>query len=139
MSKDAEVHADLHKALEEGEAGVGSRADVMRDIQEYVDACWQLDISPLQQLRRILPQYKWSYHKLKSQRAARQVVARSDFVWRANYSPLEERDGFELFTATAHINREPLKLVFFEQEDIPEYQEKKIALVNALGGNPEYY
>jgi hypothetical protein len=134
-----EEHVSYWQALEEHAEAADTRCEVMDSIQDYLDGSYFLGINPLRELRRIFPKYVWCYHQLKEQKQAREVISQSDFIWRANYSSLDEMDGIELFTATAYSPRKPLRVFWAGEKNASETSTSLIDNIKDIGGEPEYF
>ncbi|HEV7449429.1 MAG TPA: hypothetical protein VGP13_02740 [Candidatus Paceibacterota bacterium] len=101
-------HLVLNNNLEQDD---GDLFEVMDWIHDYVDACYFLSISPLRDLRRVFPDYRWEYCATGNFRDVQDLVGRSDFIWQANISQLGDGE-YELFVATRKIRRDAKKFVF---------------------------
>ena len=87
---------------------------VMEDVQGLLDYSYLLGINPLQNLRKILPQYQWRYYRLKNggphDGYIKEVVSKSDFIWRIWY----DTDEVQLVTATKLDRIDRKKLFWVE-------------------------
>ncbi len=105
-------HLRLFQALEgenQGSPNLATRENVMEYIHEVFDSCYFLGMTPLRELRRILPQYQWKYHSIKNEKHIQQILASCDFSWMTCWA--NDEDEIELVTATKidRIPAEPLK------------------------------
>ncbi|MDB5266633.1 MAG: hypothetical protein JWN89_448 [Parcubacteria group bacterium] len=122
--------------------------DVMSQIQDLLNACYWLGINPLEELKRILPQYAWNYLRSKDLDLIRAEVAKSDLIWRVNWT----EDGFkgigvraeeiQLVTAQLIGSFKVLEHLFFAGwQETAEESTPKLDFVRELGGEPisSYY
>ncbi len=116
--------------------------DVMGWVNDYLYAAYFLSINPLVGIRKILPQYKWTFHRLSSFQAASEVVKQSDFVWCTNAfgGSVNSEDEIELVTATLIQSRDPLKLFYAGQKNasLGDGLTPSIKLAEDCGGEPMY-
>ena len=86
----------------------------MEFIQDYLKSCYFLSINPLPELRRILPQFEWSFFRSKEGapgvKETGDVVDRSDLIWLMEGGGLH--GSFTIVTATRKEARPPKKMFF---------------------------
>lgn len=116
--------------------------DVMECVNDYLYAAYFLSINPLTGIRKILPQYKWTFHRLNSFKSASEVVKQSDFIWCTNAfgGSIDREDEIELVTATLIESREPLKLFYAGQKNasLGDNPTPQIKLAQDCSGEPMY-
>ncbi len=132
---------DLYKNLElTASPNVYPDADVMEWVSEYLYAAYFMSINPLVGIRKVLPQYKWAFHRLDSYQAAAEVTKRSDFIWCTNAFGGAPDDEIELVTATLILPRHPLKLFYAGAKKASQGDSLtwEIKLAQDCGGEPMY-
>ncbi len=115
--------------------------DVMELINEYLYASYFMSINPLSGIRKVLPQYKWTYHRVNSYEVARVISQQSDFIWCTNaFGGAPYKEKIELVTATHKIPRKPLKLFFAGEKNASQGDQEtwEIKLAKDCGGEPEF-
>jgi len=85
----------------------------MEVIHDYLKSCYFLSINPLPELRRILPQFKWQFHRTekggKGIPPAGDIVEESDLIWMMDGG---FHGSFALVTATS-LDEKPRRSIFF--------------------------
>ena len=115
--------------------------DVMEWISEYLYASYFMSINPLVGIRKVLPQYKWTFYRVESYEAAKKVSQQSDFIWCTNaFGGAPDYNEIELVTATHNISRKPLKLFYAGEKNASQGDEEtwEIKLAQDCGGEPQY-
>jgi hypothetical protein len=114
--------------------------DVMHWIREYLYASYFMSINPLVGLRKVLPQYRWVFHRVKSYEAASTVTKQSDFIWCTNAFGGPPWGEIELVTATLRLSRDPLTRFFagYKNASLGDGLTWEIKLAQDCGGDPEY-
>lgn len=120
------------------------RTEAMSVVNDYLYAAYFVSINALPGLRKVLSQYRWTFHRLpySTQKAAR-VVGQSDFIWCTNAfggPPDADEEKIELVTAKLIEPRESLRLFYagkksaYQKEDVVQ----EIEFAYECGGKPVY-
>jgi hypothetical protein len=114
--------------------------DVMQWISEYLCASYFMSINPLVGIRKVLPQYYWAFHRVKSYEASRKVTRQSDFIWCTNAFGGAPDNEIELVTATLLESRDALRLFYagIKYASLGDALTWEIKLAQDCGGEPEY-
>jgi hypothetical protein len=142
-----EMYAGFFEALESRENPHTPEDDlheVMKQIQEFLTACYWMGINPLRELRKMLPQYRWQFHVSKDKGHIRKTVSNSDLIWRVNWD-MDMSDSWceeiEFVTAT-NLGRPASERPshFWADVHLDSYkQDRMIAFVEVHDGSPVYY
>lgn len=115
--------------------------DVMEWICEYLYSSYFMSINPLTGIRKVLPQYTWTFHRVKSFEAAKRITQQADFIWCVNaFGGILDGDEIELVTATLNAPRKPLRLFHAGEKKASEGDKltSEIKLAQDCGGEPQY-
>lgn len=109
------LHATLFEVFDSGEEKGGIDLGMgMEFIQDYLHSCYFLSINPLPELRRILPQFEWSFFRSveggPGVKETGDVVDKSDLIWMIEGGGLH--GSFTIVTATRTEIRLPKKMFF---------------------------
>jgi hypothetical protein len=143
-------HKVIFEGLEQAEGNEESVVEMMSRINDYLYSSYFLAINPLPQLRNALPAYDWKFARPKSLREAREIVAKSDFIWRTDWFNSRWLDAnsteedinacfpAEFATATLLNKREPLQYFFAGEKRASEETTMDLRFITACGGDPVY-
>lgn len=81
----------------------------MEDIQNYLHSSYILVINPLPGLRRLLPQFKWQFHRPKTDADIRKLIRKANLVWSVYadwFNPNFRRPDERYFVTAVHLTKE---------------------------------
>lgn len=99
-----ELHSLFYKVMEgyEDPSAEVTLHEILAHVQEFFLCNYLLGINPLRELRRMLPQYTWQYHRSKNRGEIGEAVSHSDFIWRLNWHDVDDpEEATEIMLVTA--------------------------------------
>lgn len=118
--KSREDLSQQQMALLFGFGGNHSREEVMRDLQQLFDSCYEFGINPLPQIRKCFPDLEWQYLELREAQDKNRIIAENvDLFWRVLMGgvvtasrPTSRIDRYHLFGFLDGVFRQPPRNLF---------------------------